>query len=118
MSLPPYYGFITASILGYLLSLIICLIALTKKYQINFEYFVKNIIDIICGSLIMILLLTLIKLIIPIYSVIRLSNLLIILLYAILGAIIYFLYSYFTGLTKKIFGKDIILVLKKVLTKK
>ena len=118
MNLPPYYGFITASIFGYLVSLIICIIVLHNKYKINFEYFVKNLIDTICGSLIMILLLTFIKFIIPIYSVIRINNLLIVIGYALIGSIIYFCYAYFTGLTKKIFGKDIVLVLKKVLIKK
>ena len=118
MNLPPYYGFITASILGYLVSLIICIVVLHNKYNIRFEYFVRNLIDIICGSLIMILALTLIKFIVPVYSLIRINNLLIIIVYALIGAIIYFIYAYFTGLTKKIFGKDIVLVLKKVLTKK
>ncbi|MBQ3297343.1 MAG: polysaccharide biosynthesis protein [Bacilli bacterium] len=118
MNLPPYYGFITASILGYLTSLIICIITLHNKYKITFELFVKNLIDIICGSLIMILALTLVKFIIPVYSTIRINNLLIIIGYAFIGAIIYFVYAYFTGLTKKIFGKDIVLVLKRVLIKK
>lgn len=118
MNLPPYYGFITASILGYLTSLIICIITLHNKYKITFELFVKNLIDIICGSLIMILVLTLVKFIIPVYSTIRINNLLIIIGYAFMGAIIYFAYAYFTGLTKKIFGKDIVLVLKRVLIKK
>ena len=118
MNLPPYYGFITASILGYLTSLIICIITLHSKYKITFELFIKNLIDIICGSLIMILVLTLVKFIIPVYSTIRINNLLIIMGYAFIGAIIYFVYAYFTGLTKKIFGKDIVLVLKRVLIKK
>lgn len=118
MNLPPYYGFITASILGYLVSFIICIVVLRIKYKIDFEYFVKNLIDIICGSLLMILFLSLIKFIIPIVSDVRLTNLIIIVVYALLGAMVYFLYAYFTGLTKKIFGKDIVLVLKRVLTKK
>ena len=118
MKLPPYYGFITASILGYFISFIICITALHNKYQIRFEYLVRNLIDIICGSLVMIVVLSLIKLIIPIYSMTRLTNLIIVIAYALIGAIVYFVYAYFTGLTKKIFGKDIVLVLKRVLTKK
>ena len=35
MNLPPYYGFITASILGYLVSLIICIVVLHNKYNIH-----------------------------------------------------------------------------------
>ena len=104
--------------MGYLLSFIICIIVLRKKYKIDFEYFVRNLIDIVCGALLMILFLSLIKFIIPIASTIRLNNLIIIIVYALLGAMIYFVYAYFTGLTKKIFGKDIVLVLKRVLTKK
>ena len=118
MNMPPYYGFITASILGYFLSFVICIIVLHNKYKVRFEYLVRNLIDIICGSLIMVVVLSLIKLIIPIYSTIRLNNLIIILVYALLGAIVYFVYVYFTGLSKKIFGKDIVLVLRRVLTKK
>lgn len=118
MKLPPYYGFITASILGYLLSFIICVVVLHKKYKIEFEYFVKNLVDIICGSLLMIVFLSLIKFVIPVYSAIRINNIIIIMVYALLGAIVYFIYSYYTGLTKKIFGKDIVMVLKRVLTKK
>ena len=118
MKLPPYYGFITASILGYFISFIICITVLHNKYQIRFEYLVRNLIDIICGSLVMIVVLSLIKLIIPIYSMTRLTNLIIVIAYALIGAIVYFVYAYFTGLTKKIFGKDIVLVLKRVLTKK
>ncbi len=118
MNLPPYYGFITASLFGYLVSLIIGMVILQKKYSIKFEYFVKNLIDIICGSLLMILVLSLVRFIIPVYSDIRLTNIIIITVYAILGAIIHFIYSYFTGLSKKIFGKDIVLVLKRVLIKK
>ena len=118
MHLPAYYGFITASILGYSVSAIICLTVLKSKYKINFEKLVKNLIDIVCGSLLMVLVLTVFKFIIPLTSTTRISNLFIILGYTTVGMIIYFMYSYFSGLSKKIFGKDIIKVLKRVFIKK
>ena len=37
MQFPPYYGVITASILGYFVSFIICIIVLKSKYDIHFE---------------------------------------------------------------------------------
>ena len=118
MNLPPYYGFITASIIGYLVSFIICLIVLKRKYKINFENSVKNFMDIMSGSLVMLLILTLIKFIIPISSDTRLINLVIIIVYALIGGVIYFMYSYMSGLSKKVFGKDIVKVLNRVLIKK
>lgn len=118
MNLPPYYGFITASIIGYLVSFIICLIVLKRKYKINFENSVKNFMDIMSGSLVMLLILTLIKFIIPISSDTRLINLVIIIVYTLIGGLIYFMYSYMSGLSKKVFGKDIVKVLNRVLIKK
>ena len=45
MGAVPYYGIITASILGYLTSFIICLVVLKIKYKINYENTIKNFID-------------------------------------------------------------------------
>lgn len=118
MNLPPYYGFITASIIGYLVSFIICLGVLRSKYNIHFESLIKNLVDIIFGSVVMILILTIIKFIIPIYSTTRIMNLFIILGYALIGMIIYFVYVYMTGVSKKVLGKDVIKVLSRVILKK
>ena len=118
MNLPPYYGFITASIIGYLVSFIICLWVLRSKYNIHFESLIKNLVDIIFGSVVMILILTIIKFIIPIYSTTRIMNLFIILGYALIGMIIYFVYVYMTGVSKKVLGKDVIKVLSRVILKK
>ncbi len=42
MGLPPFYGNISATIIGYLVSLIICLYVLHKRYKINYEVTVKR----------------------------------------------------------------------------
>ena len=102
----PYYGVVFATILGYLVSIVICLIVLFKKYNINFEVLFKRFIDIICASLIMIIVLYFFKLFVPIVSSNRILNLLIICFYGLLGCIIYLCYSYFTGLLDSVLGKN------------
>ena len=118
MSLPPYYGVITASVIGYLVSFIICLVILRFKYNINFEEVIKIFFDIMCASILMILVLFILKLFIPIYSSSRLMNLVIILVYMIVGMIVYFLYGYYTKLIKRVFGKNILNTMKKIIMKK
>lgn len=106
MGLPPYYGFITASILGYFVSSIICIVALKKKYHIQFENMVQDLINIMVASFLMIFCLFIIKLLVPVYSSSRIVNLFIILFYGIVGIVIYFFYGNITGLTKNILGKQ------------
>ena len=118
MSLPPYYGVITASIIGYFVSFVICLIILRFKYSISFEEVIKNGFDVMCASILMILVLFIVKLFIPIYSTTRLMNLLIILVYMIIGIIVYFLYGYYTRLIKRVFGNGIFRTIKRIIMKK
>ena len=57
MGAPAYYGVITSSILGYLISFIICLVVLKFKYKVNYEDTLKNFIDILCYSMLMVIIL-------------------------------------------------------------
>ena len=114
MSLPPYYGVITATIIGYFVSFIICLLILKFKYNIVFEDTIKNFINIICASILMFIVLFIFKLFIPITSTSRLYNLLIIIVYGIIGSITYFAYSYFSGLLYGIFENKLFKYLKKL----
>ena len=107
MGVPAYYGVITASILGYLTSIVICLVTLYYKYHISFEDLARNIIDIICGVVLMMMGLVILKFIIPISSSIRIVNLFIIILYGLIGITIYFLYAYKIKLFKKVFNKSL-----------
>ena len=106
IGLPPYYGVITSTILGFLISIIICIVILNKKYGIKFESVLKNFIDIICGSLLMLVILMCLKFLIPISSNIRFLNIIIIVIYSFIGAIVYFLYSKYSGLDSSIFGNN------------
>ena len=115
---PSYYGVITASIIGYLVSSIICLVVLRRKYKINFEVVVNNFINIVCASFLMVLVLFVCKLFIPITSDNRIMNLVIILVYTVIGAIVYFTYNHFSKLTNRVFGRNIFKILNKLFFRK
>lgn len=102
--LPAYYGFICATILGFVITIIMCLVIFNIKYNIDFEKIVNVFVDVISGSLIMVFVLLIFKLFIPIYSDTRIINLFNILIYALIGVVIYFYYSYVSGLFKNVFG--------------
>ncbi|MBR5369743.1 MAG: polysaccharide biosynthesis protein [Bacilli bacterium] len=118
LDMPPYYGVITASIIGYLVSSIICLVVLKTKYKINFEEIVNNFINIMCSAFLMVLVLFICKLFIPITSTNRIMNLVIILIYTVIGAIVYFVFNHFSKLTNRVFGKDIFKILSKLFFRK
>lgn len=106
INLPAYYGVISASIVGYLVSIIIDLIYLKKKYSIHFEAFIHSFIDIFCGSLLMIFVLFLLRYLIQFNTSSLILLLLIILLYGIVGVIVYFVYTYKSHTIQDIFGND------------
>ena len=118
INMPAHYGAITASIIGYLVSSIICLYVLKNKYKINFEEIVNNFINIMCSAFLMVFVLFICKLFIPITSTNRIMNLVIILVYAVIGALVYFVYNHFSKLTNKVFGRDIFKILKKLFFRK
>lgn len=104
LGLPAYYGSILASIFGYGLSFIICLVALNKKCGVNYEKTIKQGINALCGTVLMVIVLSIIRLIVPISVEARFLNILIIMVYAIIGMITYFIYMYKTKSIKEIFG--------------
>ena len=106
MGLPPFYGNISATIIGYLVSLIICLYVLHKRYKINYEVTVKEIFNITCATVIMGLVLFLLRFVIPEVSSNRLVNLPIIVAYTLVGAIIYFIVIYKSKTLHTIFGEN------------
>ena len=87
-------------------------------YVIKFKDSLNYFIEMMVGSIIMIIVLFIISLIIPIYSKVRIVNLFIILFYALVGAIIYFIYAYKSNLIRNIFGKNFITKIKNIILKK
>ncbi|MBQ6840507.1 MAG: polysaccharide biosynthesis protein [Bacilli bacterium] len=111
--MPGYYGVITASIIAYLVSFIICLVSLHIKYKVEYEETVKNFMDILCGCMLMVVILFLMKFIIPIVSSTRIINLFIILGYSVVGLIVYLLFTLKLGTIKNVFGDKLNKIFKK-----
>ena len=105
LGLPAYYGSIFASIIGYVLSFVICLVALNRKCGVNYEMTIKQMLNSLLGTSIMVISLFLLKFIIPISSPTRFLNIIIILVYAVVGILVYFFYMYKTNSIEAIFGK-------------
>ena len=112
MGLPAYYGVITASLIGYFVSFMICIMRLKFKYKINYENLTKNLIDTICGSMLMIVGLFLVNLILPSTDS-RIIHLVYIVIYVAIGALIYIVYMWNTKSMKRIFGNRLNYWIKK-----
>ena len=113
MGLPAYYGVITSSIVAYFVSFIICLVVLHFKYGVDYEDTVKHLLDVLCGSMLMVVSLFIMKLFIPVVSSSRIVNLFIIIIYAFIGGVVYLIFMYKNGVFKSIFGNNLDRFLKK-----
>lgn len=106
LGLPAFYGSITATIVGYFVSLIICLYVLHKRYEVNYEQTFKELINVLCSAFFMIVVLLLLRLVIPQVVGNRLLNVLIIAVYSVIGAAVYFFAANKLGMINRILGKE------------
>ena len=113
MGVAPYYGVISASILGYLVSSFICICVIGYKYNIDFEKTVKHLIEVIVGIILMVIVLFLLSLFIKLDSSNRVMSLLIVFIYSLVGSTTYFFYTYKTGTMKAVFGDRLEKLFKK-----
>lgn len=89
IGIPPYYGTILATILSQSSVIMVLLINMKRKFKTNYHNSYLTLVKTLFSCFIMILVLDLLKLIIPINDLGRLSSLLITLIYGIIGVIIY-----------------------------
>ena len=108
MGLPAYYGSITSTILGYLICAFICFSFLNKKYKVDYEETIKTLVDVTTAVIIMTIVLLLFKVLKPHSTPSRLLNILIVIMYAVIGGIIYLVITIKSGTLYNVFGKDII----------
>ena len=118
MGLPAFYGSITATILGFLVPVIICMSCLKKKYKVNFESTLKAFVNILIGAIIMTLVLSVLKMFIPLNTTNRLVAIIITLLYAGVGALIYIIVIFKTKTINDVFGIKNLKEISRVLSKK
>ena len=108
MGMPAYYGPILASIIGYLVTIIISVIVLRKEYKIDFSKSFNSIVNIGVAALICSVALSFIKIIIPVGSPNRFISLLVIIAYLVIGSFIYISYSIISGLVDEVFDKKVL----------
>ena len=107
IGIPSYLGAIVATIIGYSISIVISLVSIRKKQkEINYMDAIKTSFKILVPSLVMVLGLALLQSVYHSNINSNMSNLLYILVNAIVGIIIYFSVSYKMGLFQSVFGKE------------
>lgn len=112
VNLPPYYGSITATIIGYLIPFIICMVYLKKKFNLKYQSTMKSFSHILLATVLMAITIILTRNLLPYYSLSRVVNIPIVILYTILGGSIYFVYMWKSGMIFKLFGNKIIKKIK------
>ena len=104
----PVWGASFATIIGYSASFIICYIIIKKKFNFNFKDLSTFIKKLILPVLVMTIPLVIINHFINYDMINGIKNILIILIYAFIGAILYFIVGYLNGLFTIAFREDII----------
>lgn len=112
----PYLGSITASIIGYSVSVIIGLYALKKENNIKYTETIKNIFKTFIPGGVMVLFLGLINYFLPFNELTVMGAILTSLIDALIGGTIYLFISYKMGLIEHIFGIEMLNKIIKKLT--
>ncbi len=116
IGIPPYLGAITASIIGYITSVVIALVSLHKDCNLNYKSTFRLILKMLIPTIAMILVVVIIKLIFPLDLSRRLNSLIYVIITTIMGGLTYFVIAYKQGLLEKILGKRMANKLLKIIT--
>lgn len=115
--IPAYYGSITATILAYITSIVISLIDIKKNLNVSFKTTKEKLYKITFSSLFMLVVLFLIKLFIPLSGG-KVYSLIIVVLYALIGGIIYFVLTSKMHIFEDIFECTFMDFINKILKRK
>lgn len=108
VGIPPYYGALAASTIGYTVSFMIPCLFLKKSMNLNYKSTFNVIRKMIIPSSLMTIVLIVFNLIFPIHSNNFLVLLGIIILYTVVGGLIYLGLMYKNGALEEVFGKTMI----------
>lgn len=111
----PFYGAITATILGFLTSALISTIHMKRKFKLEYKSTFKQLKHIIIGVILMLGVMFLATFIIPLKVNSRVLSLIIALVYAIIGGTVYLIYTYKTKTLENVFGEELFNKIKKKL---
>ena len=101
----PFYGAITATILGFVTSAIISTIHIKKKFNIDYKTTMLEAKNIIFGVILMLAVMFATTYIIPLKVEGRLLSFVIAVIYALIGGTVYLIYTYKTKTLENVFGK-------------
>lgn len=108
IGLPIYYGNLVATMIGYSISIFVCLIDMKRAIQISYRETFKSLVHILLSVILMSVVITITSYILPMDSSSRWMSIIITIIYAAIGMIIYFGSTYFTGTFEKAIGKETI----------
>lgn len=103
----PFYGAITATILGFVISALISAVYITIKFKISYKETFKELINIVVGVALMLVVLFLLELVLPLNVRSRLLSFAFAGVYAIVGGGVYLVYAYKSGILERVFGKEL-----------
>ncbi len=112
LGLPPVYGSITATILGYVVGIILCLWFLKRKCKVSYKPTARLLGKIALADLAMIAVLILLQFVIPLNLTSRMLNIGIVAIYTIVGAGVYFFVAHKLNLLEAVFGSKLINTVK------
>ena len=117
LNIYPFYGAITATILGFITSAIISSIHIKRKFGINYQPTFKALKNIIIGVIIMLIVMYIATYIIPLQVEGRLLSFIIAVVYAIIGGAAYLFYMYKSKTLENVFEKQFLNKIKAKLRK-
>lgn len=117
--IPVYYAPTVVTLLSQLIGIGFLLYMINKKFKVSYTLSLNNIGKSIVSVMIMYMVLLIINLFVPIDSINRFGSILEIIVFAIIGAVVYFICTFKSGVIDEIFGKDMVnKVLRKVFRKR
>lgn len=104
IALPMYYGNLVATMIGYAITILICLCDIKKTFNISYKQTIKDLFLTVTGCVLMSLVILLVKNIIPMNNPSRFISILVAIAYAIIGCAVYFVFTYKLGMYNRILG--------------
>ena len=104
VGLPMYYGNLFATMLGYIIILVMCLTDLKKTFKLSYKQTIIDTLMTIFATIIMSTVIVLLQNIIPFNNLSRMMSLLVCAVYAIVGVLVYGLITYKLGMYDRIVG--------------
>ena len=104
IGLPMYYGNLVATMIGYGITIFICLFDLKKTFNISYKQTIKDLSYSAFACIVMSFIILIIKNIVPMNNSSRLISILIVCFYALIGCGIYFIITYKLGMYNRILG--------------